>query len=213
MKKNILSLSLLILSLLVMAAAHSADPRFEEELHYFSIIPEQPGAEGDRVQVVEFFWYACSHCFTLEPHLNKWLDKKPENIEFARIPAMFNRPNVIMHAKTYYSLKLMGIAEKLHETIFSAIHDKKNHLNTQAEMEELLADNGVDIDAYRKEMKSFAVQVQAKREAVLAERFDVRGVPAIVVDGKYRTSGLEGNILMQVTDYLIDMVRSEKSAQ
>lgn len=213
MKKNIFSLSLLLLLFLVAAAAQSATPRFEEELHYFSIIPEQPGGEGNRVQIVEFFWYACPHCYTLEPHLTKWLEKKPENIEFVRIPAMFNRANVIMHAKTYYSLKLMGIADKLHETIFSAIHDEKNRLNTQAEMEELLEDNGVDIDAYRKAMKSFAVQVQAKRAAVLAERFDVRGVPAIIVDGKYRTSGLEGNTLMQVTDYLIDRVGSEKSAK
>lgn len=213
MKKNILSLSLLLISLFVMVPAHSADPRFEEDLHYFSIFPEQPGAEGDRVQVVEFFWYACPHCYTLEPHLNKWLEKKPEHIEFVRIPAMFSRANVIMHAKTYYALKLMGIADKLHETIFSAIHDDKNRLNTQSEMEELLEENGVDIEAYRKAMKSFAVQVQAKRAAVLAERFDVSGVPAIVVDGKFRTSGLEGNTLMQVTDYLIDMVASEKSAK
>lgn len=203
-------LALLVSTVLVQAQEVS---QFEEELHYFSIIPEQPGGEGDRVQVVEFFWYACPHCYQLEPHLNKWLEKKPDNVDYVSIPAMFNRPNVIMHAKTFYALKLMGLAEQLHDKIFSAIHTDNMKLNTQEEMESFLASQDVDIEAYRKAMKSFAVQTQARRAAVLAERFDIRGVPAIVVDGKYRTGGLEGNLMMQVTDYLIDRAREEKGAK
>ncbi|PLY17029.1 MAG: hypothetical protein C0631_00390 [Sedimenticola sp.] len=215
MKKRLVALALMLLALLVSTVLVQAQEvsQFEEELHYFSIIPEQPGGEGDRVQVVEFFWYACPHCYQLEPHLNKWLEKKPDNVDYVSIPAMFNRPNVIMHAKTFYALKLMGLAEQLHDKIFSAIHTDNMKLNTQEEMESFLASQDVDIEAYRKAMKSFAVQTQARRAAVLAERFDIRGVPAIVVDGKYRTGGLEGNLMMQVTDYLIDRAREEKGAK
>lgn len=210
MNKIIAALGLLLATMTI--GTLQAAPTFEEDLHYFSVIPEQPGAEGDRVQVVEFFWYACPHCYRLEPDLDAWLKRKPEYVEFDRIPAMFNRPDVVLHAKTYYALRLMGVEGDLHAKIFDAIHKQRRRLGAQAEMEEFLGEQGVDLDAYRKAMKSFAVQTQARRAAVLAERFDVRGVPAMVVDGKYRTGGLEAGVLMQVTDFLVEKVRREKAA-
>lgn len=210
MNKIIAALGLLLATMTI--GTLQAAPTFEEDLHYFSVIPEQPGAEGDKVQVVEFFWYACPHCYRLEPDLDAWLKRKPEYVEFDRIPAMFNRPDVVLHAKTYYALRLMGVEGDLHARIFDAIHKQRRRLGTQAEMEEFLGEQGVDLDAYRKAMKSFAVQTQARRAAVLAERFDVRGVPAMVVDGKYRTGGLEAGVLMQVTDFLVEKVRREKAA-
>ncbi|MCW8944563.1 MAG: thiol:disulfide interchange protein DsbA/DsbL [Sedimenticola sp.] len=201
----------LLLTCLFIGSVH-AQTVFEEDVHYFSIIPEQPGAEGERAQVIEFFWYACPHCYKLEPNLNAWLGKKPENVEFVRIPAMFKRADVVLHAKTYYALTLMGVEEELNVSIFDAIHEQNNRLATPEAMESFLAEKGVDLDAYRKAMKSFAVQTQARRAEVLANRFDIRGVPAFVVDGKFRTSGLEGETQMQVIDYLIDKVVTEKRA-
>ncbi|MES9936687.1 MAG: thiol:disulfide interchange protein DsbA/DsbL [Sedimenticola sp.] len=209
MKKRVIALSLLLFAGFF-ALGVQAGPKFEEDLHYFEVIPEQPGAEKGRVQVLEFFWYGCGHCYNLEPHLNNWLGKKPENVEFVHIPAMFNRANVILHAKTFYALKLMGAAEKMHEKIFAAMHDEGRRLNTQDSMEEFLDENGIDVEAYRKAMKSFAVQTQARRAAILAQRFNIQGVPTLVVDGKYTTSGLHGDVMMDVTDYLIDRVLKEK---
>ena len=209
MKKNSLILGILLCCFLVLPQAW-AESKYDDELHYFAIFPSQPGGEGDRVQVLEFFWYACPHCYDLEPHLEAWLKNKPDNIDFDRVPAMFQRSDVVMQAKTYYALRLMGLDEKLNEVIFHTIHKQDNKLRTQEEMEKLLSGDGVDLDAYRKAMKSFAVQTQARRAAVLAERFDVRGVPAIVVDGKYRTGGLDARLTMEVTDYLIDRVKKER---
>ncbi len=209
MKKHSLILGILLCCFLVLPQAW-AESKYDEELHYFTIFPSQPGGEGDRVQVLEFFWYACPHCDDLEPHLEAWLKNKPDNVDFDRVPAMFQRSDVVMQAKTYYALRLMGLDEKLNEVIFHAIHKQDNKLRTQEEMEKLLGGHGVDLDAYRKAMKSFAVQTQARRAAVLAERFDVRGVPAIVVDGKYRTGGLDSRLTMEVTDYLIDRVKKER---
>ena len=209
MNKHSLILGVLLCSILVLPQAW-AESKYDEELHYFAIFPSQPGGEGDRVQVLEFFWYACPHCYDLEPHLEAWLKNKPDNIDFDRVPAMFQRSDVVMQAKTYYALRLMGLDEKLNEVIFHTIHKQDNKLLTQEEMEKLLSGHGVDLDAYRKAMKSFAVQTQARRAAVLAERFDVRGVPAIVVDGKYRTGGLDARLTMEVTDYLIDRVKKER---
>ena len=209
MNKHSLILGILLCSILVLPQAW-AESKYEEELHYFTIFPSQPGGEGDKIQVLEFFWYACPHCYDLEPHLEAWLKNKPENIEFDRVPAMFQRSDVVMQAKTYYALRLMGLDEKLNEVIFHTIHKQDNKLRTQEEMEKLLDGHGVDLDAYRKAMKSFAVQTQARRAAVLAERFDIRGVPAIVVDGKYRTGGLDSRLTIKVTDYLIDRVKKER---
>ncbi len=216
MKKMLAPMGLLLFPLLLAAAVPptylAAAPTYEEELHYFLVIPEQPGAVGDRVQVMEFFWYGCSHCYSFEPYLKQWLKDKPDNVDFIRIPAMFNRPGVVMQAKTFYALKMMGMAGEFNDKIFYAMHVEKQPLRTREEMETLLAREGLDMDAYRKAMKSFAVQTQARRAAVLADRFDVRGVPAIVVDGKYRTGGLGGDIMIDLTQYLIELVRKEKGA-
>ncbi|WP_260291809.1 thiol:disulfide interchange protein DsbA/DsbL [Sedimenticola hydrogenitrophicus] len=213
MKKLTLIRVLSLFVFMFLAAGAPAQTPFEEEVHYFSIIPEQPGAEGDKVQVVEFFWYACPHCYKLEPHIGQWLERKPDAVEFVRIPAMFKRADVVLHAKTFYALTLMGVEDELNAAIFDEIHVRKNRLATAEDMEALLADKGVDVEAYRKAMKSFAVQTQSRRAEVLAGRFDIRGVPAFVVDGKYRTSGLEGDLQMQAIDYLIDKVIAEKRAK
>lgn len=213
MKKHTLVWVLSLFAFLFLTVEVSAQTKFEEEVHYFSIIPEQPGGDGDKVQVVEFFWYACPHCYSMEPHVNKWLEKKPDNVEFVRIPAMFNRADVVLHAKTFYALTLMGVEDELNAALFDEIHVRKNKLADSARMEDFLAQQGVDIEAYRKAMKSFAVQTQSRRAEVLAGRFDIRGVPAFVVDGKYRTSGLEGDLQMQAIDYLIDKVVTEKRSK
>jgi len=213
MKSYSLAAGLLLSLFMLLVTGARAESVFEEDLHYFSVIPEQPGAEGERARVVEFFWYACPHCYKLEPHIEQWLKSKPETVEFVRIPAMFQRPDVVLHANTYYALKLMGLEDELNPLIFEEIHERGNRLATPAEMEAFLSGNGVDIAAFRKAMGSFAVQTQSRRAEVLANRYDVRGVPAFVVDGKYRTSGLEGDLQMQAVDYLIDKVVAEKRAK
>jgi len=212
MKKLINTLfSLFILVGLV--APLAAAPSFEAGKHYNVVSPPQAGAEGERVQVIEFFLYTCPHCYRLEPHIKKWLETKPANVDFVRIPAMFKRPTLIMHAKTYYALELMGVAPEVHEKVFDAIHVSKKPLKNQAAVEAHLSDQGINIEQYRKAMKSFAVQANASRAARLLERFAIRGVPSIIVDGKYHASGLEGDVMVQVTDFLIDKVQKTKGTQ
>lgn len=203
--KKLFALLFLLLPLSAIGAAE-----FEEDVHYTPVIPEQPGGEGDRVEVIEFFWYACGHCYAFEPHLQAWKKTKPEYVDVTLVPAMFNRPNVIMHAKTFYALKLLGVEEELHGKIFHEIHEEKNHLATQDAMEAFLAKQGVDVEAYRKAMSSFAVQTQAKRAEVLAERFSVHGVPAVAVDGKYMVGGLDANVMVDVLNHLVEKARTEK---
>ncbi len=208
MKKTLLLLSLLFPPLLL-----GATPQFEEDLHYSSVIPPQPGGEGGRIQVMEFFWYGCGGCNALEPHLQEWLKRKPENVDFMRVPAVSDRPDVKMHAKTYYALELMKADRGIHEKIFHAIHDQHQALDTPERMEKFLGEQGIDTQAYRDAMASFAVDMQIRRALILAERFDARRVPAVAVDGKYVTTGLNPAMTMQLVEYLMTTVEREKTAQ
>jgi protein dithiol oxidoreductase (disulfide-forming) len=204
MKRLLAALCLLLIPFAVSAGG------YQEDIDYFPVIPEQAGAEGQRVEVAEFFWYGCGHCYTFEPHLHDWIKNKPDYVDVVLVPAMFERPEVAMHAKTYYALKLLGAGQHLHDKIFEVMHNQRRNLNTQEAMETFLGENGVNVEEFRKAMKSFAVETQAKRAAQLAERYDIRGVPSLVVDGKYRVSGLEARKMLGVTDHLIQEVRTRK---
>ncbi len=199
-----------ILLLVTPVLAHAAT-EYQEELHYQAVIPEQPGAEGEGVRVMGFFWYGCSHCRAFEPHLDKWMEQKSDDVEFVRVPAMFNRPDVIMHAKAYYALNIIGAKPEIHTKIFNAMHVENKRLGTEEKMEEFLQANGIDLDKYRKAMTSFAVQANIRKAAVMAENFDIRGVPAITVDGKYTIGGLEGGTMIGIMKQLVDKVRKGKA--
>lgn len=202
---------LFILSLLFSSAIWATEPSsktFDEDLHYFEIIPEQPGGSDGRLLVTELFWYGCPHCYRFEPYLQRWLATKPEDVDFVRLHVVFS-PTGRLHAKTYYALELMGEAERLQTPIFSAMHDKKQRLNTKKAIEDFLVANGVDRDDFRQAFDSFAVETKTQRATLLTERYGVRGVPAIVIDGKYRTGGgvVGYNDMLSVTDFLLDQLR------
>ncbi|MES9857596.1 MAG: thiol:disulfide interchange protein DsbA/DsbL [Sedimenticola sp.] len=213
MKKSVSILFMLLLSLALFAPLQALGEQYQEDVHYSFIIPEQPGAAGGRVMVMEFFWYGCPHCYSLEPFLEKWLETKPEHVDFVRFPALLSGASRILHGKTFYALKMMGLGDSLHEKIFHAMHDKGMALKTQAEMEEFLEGQGVAVDEFRKLMNSNGVKLPVRRAAKLAGKYDVNGVPAIVIDGKYRIGGLSGNVMMDVTDHLIAKIRAEKVAK
>jgi len=206
--RNMFIAFMLIASPMLLQAA----PEYQDEVHYQAVTPEQPGADGKQVKVMEFFWYGCVHCYAFEPHLKKWLEQKPENVDFEQVPAMFNRPDVVLHAKTYYALNLIGAKPEIHAKIFHAMHEEKRRMRTAEEMEEFLEGNGVDMEKFRKAMKSFAVQTSARKAAVLAENYNLRGVPSLAVDGKYKIGGLEGGEMINIMKHLVGEVSKSKAA-
>ncbi len=218
----------ILLLLLLFPLLSSAAPEFEEDLHYSSVIPAQPGGEGGRIQVLEFFWYGCGHCYRFEPYLEGWLENKPADVDFVKVPGLFRRPpqeirpdmseleklrpSMLLHAETYYALELMGAGPEIHHKIFDAMHNQGHRLEVPEEMDAFLAGQGVDLKAYHNAMNSFAVNTQIKRALSLAKRYDLRAVPSLGVDGKYMTGEVPVPELTQLLDYLIDRVRQEKSA-
>lgn len=201
--KNILVFLLALLAAPLSFAADNKAP--DEGIEYQLVTSPQPTNTTGKVEVVEFFWYGCGHCFMFEPHISGWLKKKPENVEFIRIPAALN-PGWEIHARAYYTAEVLDALNKIHEPLFNAIHVEKRKLNDETALAAFFAEHGVPEADFRKTFHSFAVETKLRRAMSLAQRYGISGVPTIIVNGKYRTdAGMTGSYenLLQVMNYLI----------
>ena len=207
MKKRLLSL--LLAGLFLLPSLPVLAVQWQEGVQYIPIQPAPPVADGDQVEVVEFFWYGCPHCYRFEPFVKKWLAGKPDNVHFTKIPAPFPGP-AQMHAKAYYALQLMG--KDLTDPIFKAMHEQHEKLRSRQAFEDFVASQGVDREKFRAAMDSFAVQTRFNRAQALARRYGINSVPSLVVDGRYRSgSGFKSYAEMtEVVDYLVDKVLEER---
>ncbi len=198
---------LLVLFLLCLFSAGllAADPK--EGTDYDLISPAPPKGSGNEVEVLEFFMYTCPHCKNLDPKLQEWAKKLPENVKFHHMPAMFGG-SANLHAKTYFALEVMGEAKRLHKPFFKAIHEQKRRLRNQKDIEKFLAENDVDLDKFRAAMKSFTVQTKANRAAALMRRYGIRSVPSMVVDGRYRIKNTP--TVLETTDMLIEKTIADR---
>ena len=187
------------------ALALAVEPK--EGRDYYNIEPAPPVGSGDQVEVLEFFMYTCPHCKNLDPALQEWRKKLPENVKFHHMPAMFGGV-ANLHAKAFFALEVLGEEDKVHQAFFDAIHEQKKRLRTQKEIEAFLAGQGVDVDKFREAMNSFTVQTKANRAAALMRRYGIRAVPALVVDGRYRIKNTPQ--VLEVTDALIEKTLAER---
>ena len=143
---------------------------------------------GKKVEVIDFFWYECPHCFDFEPLLEAWVRNLPEDVYFHRVPVGFTARHQITQ-KLYYALLDMDQADALHKKIFNAIHVQNQRLQSLDEMADFVSANGVDGARFRKVYESFQVSTQAARANQLVDDYKIDGVPAIGIQGRYYTSG------------------------
>ncbi|MCU7797931.1 MAG: thiol:disulfide interchange protein DsbA/DsbL [Candidatus Thiodiazotropha sp. (ex Myrtea spinifera)] len=141
-----------------------------------------------KVEVVEFFWYGCPHCYSMEPALETWLKNKPENVVFKRVPSPLNASWTV-HAQFYYAAEALGVTDQLHEPLFEAMHVKKRKLFDKNSLIDFAVENGVDRQKFSDAWNSFGVYVKVQQARKLGQRYGLDGVPAIGIDGKYKTSG------------------------
>lgn len=161
---------------------------------YTLINPAQPTDSGKKIEVIEFFWYGCPHCYHLEPSLKAWLKRKPADVEFRPVPGTFGAPTWEPLTRTYYALDAMGVAPKYHDAIFVAIHEEKDAGKQRAMVSDSrviadwLSSKGVDKQKFLDAYNSFAVNNRTKRSEDMTRAYDVPGTPAVAIDGKYLTS-------------------------
>lgn len=207
-RKILLATILLIIPVLALGAAEE----YQEGVHFSKVDPEQPGADGNRILVQGFFMYSCGHCNDLEPHLEEWLKTKPEDVDFVKIPAVFDRPTVILYAKAFYALNLIDTDAEIHNKIFHAIHVARKRLRTEKDLDAFLEANGVNMDEYREATKSFSVQTNVRQASVQAENYAIRGVPTLIVDGKFMVAGQKHETMIGAMNQLIEQVRKAKAS-
>lgn len=207
-------LSTLLLSLSLAAGFAQASPSAPVAGKDFEVMkaPHPVSAPAGKVEVIEFFWYGCPHCYEFEPTIEAWVKKQGDKIDFKRIPVAF-RDDFVPHSRLFYAVAALGISEKVTPAIFNAIHKQKNYLLTPQAQADFLATQGVDKKKFMDAYNSFSVQGQVKQSAEQLKNYSIDGVPTIVVQGKYKTgpaytNSLEGTA--QVLDYLVKQVQDKK---
>ncbi|WP_201534444.1 thiol:disulfide interchange protein DsbA/DsbL [Psychrobacter ciconiae] len=163
---------------------------------------------GNTIIVREFFWYGCPHCYTLNPHMEKWAKTKPKDVAFFKTPAALN-PVWEANARGFYAAQLLGFENKTHDALFDAIQKDGKKLFDQASLSKWYASKGVDQKKFNSLYNSFAVGTKIGRSQAGAKRYQLSGVPAVVVQGKYVVTGEDANV-PKVVDYLVKKVRAEK---
>ncbi|MEX3605515.1 MAG: thiol:disulfide interchange protein DsbA/DsbL [Burkholderia sp.] len=174
--------------------------------------PQPVSVPAGKVEVIEFFWYGCPHCYEFEPTLEAWVKKQGDNIVFKRVPVAF-RDDFLPHSGMYYTLNALGVTEKDTPAVFNAIHKQKNYLLTPQAQADFLATQGIKKQNYLATYNSFTVQGQVKQSGELVKTYDIQSVPTVVVQGKYKsgpsyTSSVEGTA--PVLDWIVQQVKAKK---
>ncbi|CAG2159827.1 thiol:disulfide interchange protein DsbA/DsbL [Cupriavidus numazuensis] len=195
-------------SLLMTAPAHAAPAEGKE---YQVLKAPQPVPAG-KIEVTEFFWYGCPHCFDFEPELEAWVKKQGKDVVFKRVPVAF-RDDLLPHTKIFYALESIGKLDAMHTKVFNAIHVDRKRMLDPNEIADFMAKNGIDRKAFLDAYNSFSVTTNAQRANKIADAYKIDGVPTVVVQGKYVTSpSIAGTktSAIQAMDYLVTQVRDKK---
>ncbi|SRR6266581_2883210 len=185
---------------------------------YEPVNPPQPTETKGKIEVIEFFSYACPHCAQFEPLLARWAKALPKDVVFRRVPVTFGRAQWTVLARTYYALEAMNEVDRTHGAVFEAVHGERAiHMETapktESTMIDWLAGKGVDRKKFTDLYNSFTVQSQAGRATQMTSAYGIQGVPSLVVAGKYRTpDGFQGGHeeLLRLADALVAKARSEQ---
>jgi len=181
-RKRFLSLAAVVAGLALPGVGSGADPKTYRQLSR----PVSTDAAPGKIEVVEFFWFGCPHCFSLEPLIDKWSANLPPDVEFRRQHVPFREK---AHQQLYFTLQSMNKDEpKFRDAVFKAIHvDNKRMLNSK-EMVAVLAPLGIDAKVFEDTFGSFGVRTKMQRADKLADAYGLDGVPAIGVNGRYLTA-------------------------
>ncbi|MBS0497645.1 MAG: thiol:disulfide interchange protein DsbA/DsbL [Gammaproteobacteria bacterium] len=189
-----------------------ANAEIVEGKDYTVLAKPQPAESSGKIEVLEFFWYGCPHCYSLHPHLKNWLANIPGDVSFQYVPAIL-RPNWVSAAKIFYAIEALGITGSLHDKVYDAIHRDKIDLNNESVLFDWIEKQGIDRKKFENTYQSFAVQNQVSRSTQMSRQYQLTGVPALVINGKYLTSGRMGSTpqdTIKTLDALLEKVRKEK---
>jgi thiol:disulfide interchange protein DsbA len=209
--------------LLGQALALAAAPPVRDK-EYVLIDPAMPpleGGDGKRVEVIEFFYYGCPHCYNLQPSLKAWLKNAPKDIEFRRMPTVFQKSWLPL-TRVYYALEAAGALEKVHDDVFDAVHKQNMHFTDKNMFVEWAGRRGVDAKKLAEAYDSFTVQTKTQRAVQMTRAYGITGTPSVVVGGRYLTgpsmtmnanNGIDFQRFNEVLTGLVEMARAAPGAK
>ncbi|MDO9144685.1 thiol:disulfide interchange protein DsbA/DsbL [Rhodoferax sp.] len=190
------------------AQAQANTPRAGTDFNALSR-PAPVEAPAGQIELVEFFWYNCPHCNAFEPVLAEWVKKLPTDIVFKRVPVAF-RDDFVPQQRLYYALEALNLLDSLHARVFAAIHVEKKNLSQPPAIVDWVVKQGVDASKFIEQFNSFSTTTKATRARQLQTAYQVEGVPALGVAGRYYTDGALAKSMgrvLQVVEHLIDQIR------
>ncbi|MEK7361632.1 MAG: thiol:disulfide interchange protein DsbA/DsbL [Pseudomonadota bacterium] len=203
-----------VLLALAAAGVHAQAPGMPQlNRDYLRLDPPRPVASGDRIEVIEFFYYGCPVCYELEPTLARWAFNGPGSVALRRVPALAT-DNWDNFAKLFYALEATGHLARLHWPVYDNFHFDGIKLNEEPAMVSWVAKNGVDKEKFMSAYNSPEIQAKLAKAREMTRNYEIKGVPSIVIDGKFVTSArMAGGTreLMQLVDRLVELARKERA--
>jgi thiol:disulfide interchange protein DsbA len=154
---------------------------------YKKLPTAQPTRTGDKIEVLEVFWYGCPHCYHFEPVIEKWLEEKADYIEFVRMPGILGK-NWLPHARAFYAAEKLGVLDIIHKPLFDAIHRDKRKILDEKSLRVFFSEHGVSGDEFDQAYNSKEVEEKVRAAFTAGQGYALTGVPAIIINGKYMTS-------------------------
>ena len=195
--------------------AASQDWKYKEGSHFVRMVPTQPTVGGaDKIEVAEIFWYGCNHCYDFETYVGRWLENKPANVRFVRIPAVWN-PLVKLHAQLYYTEEVLvkngkiANPEQFRAAVFAEYHRRGNRMASESAIQSVFERHDVSAEDFSNTWNSFEVAQKLRVAQDLARRYSITSVPAIVVNGKYRTGAAEAGGYPKLMDLIDELIERE----
>jgi thiol:disulfide interchange protein DsbA len=179
---------------------------------YTEVKPPLAVEADGKIEVLEFFWYGCIHCYNLEPLVEKWEKTLPKDVGFRRVPAIFN-DRWALDAAIFYTLEALGVLDKMHRPFFDSIHRGALKSDNKQSLAAWLEKNGLDPKKFDDTMRSFGVQTKVRRAAQLTAAYKIDGTPAMAVNGRYTVSTEQGRTregMFETVNYLVETIRKSK---
>jgi protein dithiol oxidoreductase (disulfide-forming) len=210
MIKRTIQLLALIALLPLAFSSYAQIDRYVAGTHYAELKAPVNTHDASKIEVIEAFWYGCTHCFRFEPLINNWAANVPEDVEFVHFPAMWNALMKI-HAQVYYAAEALDALDVLHEPIFNAINLEGNRLQNERQIGALFAEHGIAQDDFEAAFNSFSVRTKVNQAEKRMQDYEIRSTPNMIVNGKYLvTTGASvptQQDMLDVVDFLVEKER------
>ena len=214
MKRSIQVLTFVLLMPLAFSSFAQIE-RFVAGTHYTELAAPVNTNDSSKIEVLEVFWYGCSHCFRFEPLIANWEATMPSDVDFGRFPAMWNGLMEV-HAQVYYTAEAMDALDVVHEHVFNAINIEGNRLQNEGQIGALFAKYGINEDEFAKSFNSFSVRTKVNQAKQRMQAYEIRSTPNMIVNGKYLVatgqSVLTQADMLEVVDFLIEKERQQLSS-